>query len=159
MIDLTFGGILPDYALFLTAVVILSVVSAYILTTRWIVRILIGAYLSFALLLVMPDKMLFTEYAALGLFVFLTVLFAVVLGSRLISTSISWSQGSLPWLGMILSFLTIMFLLSVILLFMPSNDIPAIMSGETKKFLIDDSWFFLWSTAPITFLLIFAPRY
>lgn len=159
MIDLTFGGIIPDYTLFLIVIIVLSVISAYVITPRWMVRVVIGAYVALVLVLVMPEKMIFTEYTALGLFAFLTILFAAVLGDRLINSSISWSQGGLPWLSMIFAFLTIMFLLAITLLLMPGSEVPDMISGETQKFLTKDLWFFLWSAAPITFLLIFAPRY
>lgn len=159
MIDLTFGGIIPEYTLFLVGIIVLSIFSAYVITARWMVRVVIGSYVALVLVLVMPEKMLFTDYAALGLFAFLTILFAVVLGDRLINSSISWSQGHFPWLSMIFAFLMIMFLLAITLLFMPGSEVPEIISGDTQKFLTKEYWFFLWSAAPITFLLIFAPRY
>lgn len=159
MIDLTFGGFLPDYVFFCIVIIFFAVVSAYALSTRWMIRIALSVYIALALVLLLPDEMLFDVYVPLGLFVILVLLFTFTVCKYIVSSSVSWSEGKVPGLRIVFAFLLIVFIVAVTLTFMPAGDIPTLISKSTQKLLIGEAGFFVWAAAPIVFLLIFAPRY
>lgn len=159
MIDFTLGGILPEHAVFFLVVIIISVIAAYAVSVRWLVRIAIGMYIALVLTLLLPERMLFSEYTELGFFVFLAALFVFALCNRLVDSGVSWSHGRLPWLSIIFSFLVITFLVAVLVFFMPTGDISGFVSKDAQGLLVREAWFFVWVAAPAIFLLIFAPRY
>ena len=114
--------------------------------------VLVGSYISFALVSVVP-----AEYLAGNGYKFLAFLAIVVAltiwGGKMIDISIGGIGSGFMWKIFVMSFLEVIMLLSIVVAFMPKKDALVYISPSSYGYLINDPMRLIWMAAPLIFLL------
>jgi hypothetical protein len=113
--------------------------------------VLVGSYISFALVSVIPESWLAgTGYNFL---VFLIIVVAVTLwGKKIIDISIGGIGSGFMWKIFVMSFLEVVMILSIVLSLIPKKDALIYVSSSSYGYFIDDPMRLIWMAAPLIFL-------
>jgi hypothetical protein len=126
-----------------------------VLQIAWMMRILIASYIALALVLIMPENLLFNEYAQIIYFMGILTFFTIIERSRFFDVA-NWSSGRFGFEVIILSTLTIFLLVAISCVFVPFSQLSFVLTEEVYNFLQD--YIFYIAIAPLIFTLIFSKR-
>jgi hypothetical protein len=126
-----------------------------ILQITWIMRILIASYIALCLVLVIPNDLLFSEYAQIIYFIAIITVFTAVENSRFFDVA-NWTAGRFSFESISLSILTVLFMASIICTFTPFGILDFILTKELYNFFVE--YIFYFAIAPLIFTIIFSKR-
>ena len=136
----------------LLVVALASFLFAVLIGKSKLAAVLVGSYISFALVSVIPkDYLSGNGYAFLA---YLIIVVALTLwGGKMIDISIGGIGSGFMWKIFVMSFLEVLMILSIVLSFLPKKDALVYISSSSYGYLINDPMRLIWMAAPLLFLL------
>lgn len=118
---------------------------------------LINMYISFALVCAMPANIM-SSVKNSQVLMFLAFVIFLTLMNKFIFDIHQQGSGLAIWQVVIMSFLEMVLLLSMILSFMPNQEILKSLSLISPYYIIDPWWRVFWMTLPLLFLIFVKKR-
>ncbi|MCX6763902.1 MAG: hypothetical protein NTZ97_04210 [Candidatus Moranbacteria bacterium] len=128
-----------------------SFIFGMLLGRRRIMSVLVSIYIAYAIITVVPDKMLGDYFSEIIVFLILIV-FLTLLNQRFFG--VSFYGSSHLWRIFSLSFLQIVLVLSIIFSIMPKSAALGYVSGNTYQYLVSSWAPLIWMLAPLIFMFL-----
>jgi hypothetical protein len=113
--------------------------------------VLVGSYISFALISVIPADYLGSGYKFLAYLAIVAAL--TVWGGKMIDISIGGVGSGFMWKIFMMSFLEVVMILSVVLSLLSKKEALMYISSSSYGYLVNDPMRLIWMAAPLLFLL------
>lgn len=141
----------------LLAIVLISFIFGMFIGRYKLITILINIYVSVAILSVIPSSYL-SNYTQ-ELLVFFALLIALTLSSkRLFEIYISGSGSGFLWRVFAMSFLEVIFLLSLVFSIMPQKIALTYISASSYSYLASENARLIWMVVPLAFMIFIHKR-
>jgi hypothetical protein len=118
-------------------------------------RILIASYIALCLVLIIPDNLLFNEYAQIIYFIVILTIFTAVENSRFFDVA-NWTVGRFSFESISLSILAVLFMVAIICTFTSLDVLDFILTKELYNFFVE--YIFYFAIAPLIFTIVFSKR-
>jgi hypothetical protein len=125
------------------------------LQLTWMMRILIASYIALCLVLIIPNNLLFNEYAQIIYFFGILAIFTLVEKSRFFDVA-NWTVGRFSFEALGLSVLTVFFISAIICLLLSFKQCNIIISRDIYNMFND--YIFYIALAPLIFTILFSKR-
>lgn len=122
-----------------------------------LITILINIYVSFAITSVVPAKY-FTDYTFKLIFFLAGVVILTIVSKRLFEIYFSGSGSGFLWRVFVMSFLEVMFLISVVLSSIPKKVALGYISLSAYGYFTSDIMRLFWMVVPLVFLVMIHKR-
>jgi hypothetical protein len=126
-----------------------------ILQITWMMRILIASYIALCLVLIIPDNLLFNEYAQIIYFIVILTIFTAIENSRFFDVA-NWTVGRFSFESISLSILAVLFMVAIICTFTSLDVLDFILTKELYNFFVE--YIFYFAIAPLIFTIVFSKR-
>lgn len=153
-------GISPDMAqdvTFLLIILITSFVFGMFIGRYKLITILINIYISLAVLTTVPEGYL-RDYFQEIIFFFAVLIILTLTSKRLFEIYISGSGSGFLWRVFVMSFLEVVFLISIVLSLMPKRIALEYVSNTTYFYLASPNAKFIWMIIPLSFIFFIHKR-
>jgi len=135
----------------LIVIILASFLFAIFIGKSRLAAVLVGSYISFALVTVTPESYLSgNEYKLLAYLVIVVAL--TIWGKKMIDISIGGIGSGFMWKIFVMSFLEVVMILSVILSLVSKKEALQYISLSSYGYLINDPMKLIWMAAPLAFL-------
>lgn len=145
---------MQDFSL-LIVVVLLTVVIAIFIGRQRLVSLLIGIYITLALIGAVPEKY-FKEYSYELICFFIFLIAITIFGKRIFGAYVSASE--FMWRIFTLAFLEVMMILSIIFSILPEKTALGYISKNAYKYLVSPEYQLFWLIIPLVFVYIIRKR-
>mgnify|MGYP001036833149 CR=1 FL=1 len=122
-----------------------------------LITILINIYVSFAVTMAVPAKY-FSDYLYELIFFLAGVIILTLISKRLFEIYISGSGSGFLWRVFAMSFLEVIFLISIVLHIIPKKVALGYISPTAYQYLASENATFLWMVAPMAFMFFIHKR-
>lgn len=122
-----------------------------------LITILINIYVSLAILTAVPEGYL-TEYTHRLIFFFALLIILTLVSKRLFEIYISGSGSGFLWRVFIMSFLEVVFLISITLSLLPKKTALEYVSKTAYDYLASPIAHFVWMIIPLAFIFVIHKR-
>ncbi len=133
----------------------IGVIIALIVHNAWLLRVLIASYISLSLVLLMPKEFIFNAYADIIYFAVIVVILTFIEGSRFFDVA-SWNVKRFSLGSVGISVLTVSFIMTVICLFVPFQNLSILITKEVYNFF--NIYAFYIAIAPLVLSLLFSSK-
>lgn len=145
-----------DVSLLLVVVAISFIFGIFIGRYR-LISILINIYVAFSIVSVIPEDLFESYFYKLILFLVVVVLLTLS-SRRLFEIYITGSGSGFLWRVFVMSFLEVVFLLSVSLSIIPKKAALEYISNQSYRYIASDYALLFWMTAPLLFMFFIHKR-
>ena len=139
----------------LASITAVGVIMAPIIQVVWTMRFLIASYVSFALVMLMPDDFAFNSYADVAFFSGILIIFTLIEKGRFFDVT-EWLAGRFSFQSIGLAILTVFFICAIICYFLPIAYMDFFMTKEIYD--IFTKYIFYFAIAPLLFAILFSRR-
>ena len=150
------GNMTQDITL-LAVIIIASLLFGLFIGRFKLVTVLINIYIAFALLATVPEKYL-VDYNYRLIFFYAALVILTLAGRKLFEIYISSSGSGFMWRVFAMSFLEVVFLLSITLAILPKKIALGYVSPNAYQYLASADWRFVWMVVPLIFIFIIHKR-
>lgn len=141
----------------LAVVLLISFIFGMFIGRYKLITILINIYVSLAILAAVPEGYLLDYAYRLGFF-FASLIILTLVSKRLFEIYISGSGSGLLWRVFIMSFLEVVFLISIALYIMPPSVALGYVSRAAYTYLASPTAHFIWMIIPLAFIFFIHKR-
>lgn len=141
----------------LLIVAVFSIVFGMFIGRYKLITILINIYVSFAITQVVPDKY-FSDYLYELTFFLLGIVILTISSRQLFEIYISGSGSGFLWRVFAMSFLEIIFLLSIVLSIVPKKMALEFVSPTAFEYMTGDNARLIWMIVPLVFMVFIHKR-
>ena len=141
----------------LLIVAVFSIVFGMFIGRYKLITILINIYVSFAITQVVPDKY-FSDYLYELTFFLLGIVILTISSRQLFEIYISGSGSGFLWRVFAMSFLEIIFLLSIVLSIVPKKMALEFVSPTAFEYMTGDNARLIWMIVPLIFMVFIHKR-
>lgn len=139
-----------DITLFLI-IALLSFVFGMFIGRYKLITILINIYVAFAITMAVPAQY-FSDYLYKLIFFLAGVIILTLISKRLFEIYISGSGSGFLWRVFVMSFLEVVFLISIILSIIPKKEALGYISKTAYEYLASDNARLIWMIVPLAFM-------
>ena len=153
-------GISPNMAqdvTFFLVLILISFVFGMFIGRYKLITILINIYISLAILMTVPEGYL-KDYFQKILFFSTILIILTLISKRLFEIYISGSGSGFLWRVFVMSFLEVVFLVSIIISLMPKKIALGYVSDTTYFYLASPNARFIWMIIPLAFIFLIHKR-
>jgi hypothetical protein len=140
-----------DISLLLVILVVSTIFGIFIGRTK-LITVLINIYVAFAVVTVAP-RQFFTDYTYELILFLVLVVGLTLIEKKLFEVYISGSGSGFLWRVFVMSFLEVVFFLSIIFSFVPRKVALGFISPTAFEYLTLDNYKFCWAVVPLIFLI------
>ncbi|MFA5994733.1 MAG: hypothetical protein WC823_07290 [Parcubacteria group bacterium] len=141
----------------LLVVTVFSLIFSMFIGRYKLVTILVNIYVAFAVTTVLPMQF-FTDYLYRLVFFLALVVVLTLLDKKLFEVYISGSGTGFLWWVFVMSFLEVIFLLSIVLVIVPKKIALSFVSPAAMEYLISENARFIWMVVPLIFMVFIHKR-
>ncbi|MDO8240983.1 MAG: hypothetical protein Q7T51_03330 [Candidatus Moranbacteria bacterium] len=141
----------------LMVIALLSFVFGMFIGRYKLITILINIYVAFAITMVVPERF-FTDYLYKLIFFLAGVIILTLISKRLFEIYISGSGSGFLWRVFVMSFLEIVFLISIIVSIVPKKMVLTYISPTAFEYLASDNARLAWMIIPLAFMFFIHKR-
>jgi len=141
----------------LLVIALLSFVFGMFIGRYKLITILINIYVSFAVTAAVPAQY-FSDYLYKLIFFLAGVIILTLVSKRLFEIYISGSGSGFLWRVFVMSFLEVVFMISIVLSIIPKKVALGYVSNEAYNYLASENAKFIWMVIPLAFIFFIHKR-
>jgi hypothetical protein len=144
-------------ATLLVVIVFVSFIFGIFIGRYKLITVLINIYVSLAILAVVPEGYL-KNYNYDLIFFFVSLIILTLISKRLFEIYISGSGSGFLWRVFVMSFLEVVFLLSIVVSMIPKSEAMKYVSQNLYFYLASPNAKFIWMIIPLAFIFLIHKR-